>query len=543
MSARAVPVGNPAVDAEATVGGAAPSGQAVPAAAPSASRLVETHTSVLVFLGDRVYKVKKRADLGFLDFRSREARLAACRAEVALNGRLAPDVYLGVADVTGPDGALCDHMVVMRRLPPERRLATLVRAGADVTRELRDVARLVASFHSRCDTSPEIAAAGDVAALRGLWAEGAAGLAPFRGDPLRGETVDEIGRLAGRYLDGREPLLRERQRAGRVRDGHGDLLAEDIFCLDDGPRVLDCLEFDQRLRVGDVLGDVAFLAMDLQRLGRPDLAARFLDAYREFTGETHPRSLEHFYVAYRAFVRCKVACLRHAQGETHGAARARELAEIALSRLRQGRVRLVLVGGLPASGKSTLAAGLAGAEGWTVLRSDVIRKELAGIPADQPAPAALDEGLYTPAATDAVYAELIRRAGVALERGESVILDASWGSRAHRRQAAARARAAAADVIELRCAVAREIAVSRIAARASGQAGGRPQGGTPTDGAGSGAGSGAGVGAGAGRSVSDASVPVLDGMAGRADPWPEATTIFTTGSVGSTLYTARRSTS
>ncbi|WP_163549341.1 AAA family ATPase [Candidatus Frankia nodulisporulans] len=504
---------------------------------PSPASVVETHTSVLVFLGDRVYKVKKAEDLGFLDFRTRQARLAACQAEVALNRRVAPDVYLGVADVSGPDGQLCDHMVVMRRLPASRRLSALVTSGTDVTGVLRDTARLVAAFHTRCDTSTEITELGGVKTLRALWEEGLAGVAPFLGDPLPARQVAEIGRLASRYLDGRGALLAERQQRGLVRDGHGDLLADDVFCLDDGPRILDCLEFDQRLRAGDVLADVAFLAMDLERLGRRDLADHFLSAYREFSGETHPRSLEDFYVAYRAFVRCKVACIRSAQGDADAAEQARTLATLALSRLRRGRTRLVLVGGLPASGKSTLAAGLGSAEGWTVLRSDVIRKELAGLSATTPAPAEPGEGLYRAEMTDAVYTELIRRADVALERGESVILDASWGSRRHRRQAARRALDAAADLIELRCAVAPEIARTRIAARMEA----RTAAGTTTDGLDGLDGRGRAGGAeGGDGGVSDATVPVLLELARSADPWPEATTITTTVPVARTLRTARR---
>jgi aminoglycoside phosphotransferase family enzyme/predicted kinase len=515
-------------------------GSPPPSAGDAGPELVETHTSVLVFLGDRVHKIKKSADLGFLDFRTREARLAACQAEVALNRRLAPDVYLGVADVTGPDGQLCDHMVVMRRLPAARRLSALIAAGADVTGPVRETARLIAAFHARCDTSPEITALGGGSALRGLWTEGLAGVEPYAPDPLSPETVDEIGRLAERYLEGRGPLLRERQNANLVRDGHGDLLADDVFCLDDGPRVLDCLEFDQRLRAGDVLADVAFLAMDLERLRRPDLADLFMAEYRQFSGESHPRSLEDLYVAYRAFVRCKVACIRFGQGDTESAVRARALARLALSRLRRGRVRLVLVGGLPASGKSTLAAGLAAAEGWTVLRSDVVRKELAGLPATAAAQAEPDDGIYRPELTDAVYNELIRRAGVALERGESVILDASWTSREHRRRAARRAADAAADLIELRCAVSPEIARSRIASRlatrshTAGAAGGAGPGTFET----SATGESAAVGGDEG--VSDATVTVLATMTQRADPWPEAATISTTGPVARTLHDARR---
>ncbi|WP_018502459.1 AAA family ATPase [Parafrankia discariae] len=406
--------------------------------------LTETLTSVLIFLGDRVYKIKKTADLGFLDFRTRDARLAACQAEVDLNRRLAPDVYLGVADISGPDGTVFDHMVVMRRLPADRRLSALVTAGSDVTGPLRAIARLLADFHARCSTSAEITEAGSAATLRSLWDEVLRGVEPYLGPVLDTTTIDTVRHLAERYIEGREPLLRERQRDGRIRDGHGDLVADDIYCLDDGPRILDCLEFDRRLRVGDVLADVAFLAMDLERLGRADLSRFLLDQYRAYTAVTHPLSLESLYIAYRAFVMCRIACTQYAQGSAAAAAEARALASLALASLRRGRVRLVLVGGTPESGRSALAADLAEAEGWTVLRAESVARELNHLPRTGDADAG-DAG-------DAVYSELLRRAGTAVERGESVVIDASWARRHDRQRAAALARATATDLVQLRCA-------------------------------------------------------------------------------------------
>ena len=121
--------------------------------------------------------------------------------------------------------------------------------------------------------------------------------------------------FARRYLDGRGQLFAARIAHEKVRDGHGDLLADDIFCLDDGPRILDCIEFDDRLRYGDVLADVAFLAMDLERVGAADLGVRFLAWYREFAAENYPETLAQHYIAYRAHVRAKVACLRAGQGD------------------------------------------------------------------------------------------------------------------------------------------------------------------------------------------------------------------------------------
>src|SRR3712207_4489279 len=117
---------------------------------------VETHAAVVFLAGDRAYKLKKPVDLGFLDFSRRAAREAVCHREVELNRRLAPDVYLGVADVLGPDGAVCDHVVVMRRMPADRRLSTLVRAGAPVADDVRRVARLVAAFHATAERGPQI---------------------------------------------------------------------------------------------------------------------------------------------------------------------------------------------------------------------------------------------------------------------------------------------------------------------------------------------------------------------------------------------------
>ncbi|WP_101832168.1 bifunctional aminoglycoside phosphotransferase/ATP-binding protein, partial [Frankia canadensis] len=351
---------------------------APPLAELAAGETTETHGALLYLLGDRAYKRRKPVDLGLFTVTDRRAREALCLAEVALNRRLAPDVYLGVADLRDDTGEIIDHLVVMRRMPASRQLSTLVRRGHRVGPTLRAVARALAVFHQRCETSAAIAAAGERAALAGLWRERLAALAPFRGSQLDAAVVDDIGRLALRYLAGRGELLAERRRAGWIRDGHGDLLAEDIFCLDDGPRILDCVEFDPRGRSGDVLGDVASLAMDLERLGAAEEAADFLEAYREFSGEVHPRSLQHFYVAYRAFDQARAACL-HGQGDPDVAERARRLLAVAHRHLRAGRVRLVVVGGLPGTGKTTLASRLAEVgDGWVLLRSDIIRQELVG---------------------------------------------------------------------------------------------------------------------------------------------------------------------
>jgi aminoglycoside phosphotransferase family enzyme len=270
----------------------------------------ETHSAVVFFASDRAYKLKKPVSLGFLDFSTPEARTVACQREIELNRRFAPDVYLGVVEIRDPAGQVCDHLVAMRRMPAGRRLAALVQAGEPVSAAVRQVARILAAQHASAPRGPEISEQGSRDALWRRWKDNIGQIRPLQGSLLGVSDVDEVQRLAGRFLAGRSSLFDARIRGGHVLDGHGDLLAEDIFCLEDGPRILDCLEFDDQLRRLDGLDDAAFLAMDLERLGASELAERFTGWYVEYTGDPASFSLRHHYVAYRAFVRAKFSCLR-----------------------------------------------------------------------------------------------------------------------------------------------------------------------------------------------------------------------------------------
>ncbi|MEQ7126650.1 AAA family ATPase [Actinopolymorpha sp. B11F2] len=430
----------------------------------TAASIAESHSAVVAFIGDRAYKVKKPVNLGFLDYTTVAAREVACRRELNLNRRLAPDVYLDLWEVQDSRGRTRDWVVVMRRMPADRRLSTLVRQGEDVETDLRTLARLLAAFHAGAETGPAVAAAGLPGALRKRWSANLNESAPFAGSVLDKEQFDEIGALALSYVDGRAHLLDERASAGYVVDGHGDLLADDIFCLPDGPRVLDCLEFDDALRNVDGIDDAAFLAMDLERLGAADLAQRFLGWYGEFSGTVAPPSLVHHYIAYRAFVRAKVACLRYRQGVPEERANARQLAGMAWQHLRTARVRLVLVGGLPGTGKSTVAAGLADQLGATLLRSDEIRREVPGAAALDPH-AGYGRGLYERKHVHATYRQLLARARTLVEHGETVIVDATWSDPDERRAARTLGRETSTTLVELRCVAPAEVTRPRIASR------------------------------------------------------------------------------
>jgi len=473
------------------------------------SRLVETHISTLVFVGDVVYKRKKPIRTDFVDFSTARARAAACRTEVELNRRLAPDVYLGVATVTldrldDSDPEVADHAVVMRRLPEDRRLAALL-DDVDVGDEIDRLARLIAEFHASARRGPDIDDACRAPAVGALWTDSVTEVAHVSADIIDPDENRLVGQLAGAYVAGRTALFDGRVAAGRAVDGHGDLQADDVFCLSDGPRVLDCIEFSDRFRFGDALADVAFLAMDLERLGHPALATSFLDRYRELAGDSWPGSLAHLWIAYRAHIRAKVTCIKSGQlaasGDAAGAASAatdaRSLHALALTHLLDGRVRLVVVGGGPGTGKSTVARGLAERLGALLVSSDQIRDEV--LPrtgerrSDDPG-----TGRYAPELVDAVYDELLARAEAALRNGESVVADASWLEPRRRERARAVARRTSSDLVELRCECPAALAEERIQARAA-----------------------------VGSDPSEATVEVARSMTSTVAPWPEATVLDT----------------
>lgn len=421
-----------------------------------ADRTVRTHSAELWFVEDLVVKRKRPVDLGFLDFRTLSSRLEACQREVSLNRRLGTDAYLGVADVRNDDGEVVDAAVVMLRLPDEQRLSTRAEAGDDLADCVRQVARRLATFHAGQPPTDDRARFAGPAALRTNWHDN---LAVLRDHPelADADVVTHLVSQVTSWLDGREDLLLHRIDAGMVRDGHGDLVADDIFCLPDGPEILDCLDFAERYRIADILQDVAFLAMDLERLGRSDLAALFIDAHAELFGIRHPRGLLHHYIAYRAGVRAKVACLTDDPFPQDVA----PYLEIMARHLHAGHPRLVLVGGLPGTGKSTLANALAERLGWMVLRTDEVRKDLVG----QAHTEAAGPQAYTTRTTAMTYAELLDRARTLLTRGQSVVLDASWSDVEHREVATAVAQEAHSELIALQCIAPTQVAHQRIANR------------------------------------------------------------------------------
>ncbi|WP_245550930.1 bifunctional aminoglycoside phosphotransferase/ATP-binding protein [Nocardia paucivorans] len=458
--------------------------------------LHETHTGLVVLFGNRAYKVKKPITTDFLDFGTPLSRERACRREYELNRRLAPDVYLGVAHLSDPLGGPEEPVLVMRRMPEQRRLSTMLSdSTADGTR-LSVLVRTLVAFHDRARRGPDIDRAGTADALRERWLTVLDTLRRQPGDLIEPGRIADVEDRAMRYIRGRVPLFEHRIADGRIVDGHGDLLAQDIFDLPDGFRILDCLDFDDRLRHIDRLDDIAFLAMDLEFLGHPEQADALIADYLRFGSDDAPLSLAHHYRAYRALVRAKVDAIRFAQGEVTARDRLRRHVSLAERHLARGTIRLALVGGLPGTGKTTVANRLAAVTGSQVLATDRVRRELIARGEISGAVGVYDAGAYAPDARSRVYTELFDRARRLLTTGVSVVLDASWSDASQRQRALELAAATDAEPVRLCCECPRETADHRLRNR------------PPTE--------------------SDATPEIAHAIADSAAAWPEADLLDTT---------------
>ena len=431
----------------------------------------ETHTGVVVLAGDRAFKAKKPVLTDFLDFRTPEQREHACRREVELNSRLSPDSYLGVAHLSDPTGGPAEPIVVMRRYRDDDRLASMVTRGDSVQDVLDAIAAVLARFHQHAQRSRAINAQGEVGAIEQRWHENLCELnryAQTSTSAVSVESVSRIQRLVAAFISGRAPLFTRRIEEGCIVDGHGDLLADDIFWVDGQPALLDCLEFDDELRYVDCVDDAAFLAMDLEFLGRKDLGDYFLERYAEHSAHSAPPALRDFYIAYRAVVRAKVDCVRLSQGKSAAVEDAARHLAIAAQHLENGAVRLALVGGNPGTGKSTLAHALAEQVGAQVISTDDVRRELRESGAIGGDAGVLDAGLYSPDNVTTVYEVVLRRARVLLGNGQSVILDGTWRDPEMRAQAHRLAAETHSAMVELMCSATVDTAAERITTRRPG---------------------------------------------------------------------------
>ncbi len=441
--------------------------------------LLQTHISCILLAGDYAYKIKKPVNLGFLDFSTLAARRHYCQEELRLNARTAPALYLEVvpisgsldAPVLGGTGAAIEYALKMRRFAQEELLDGLVRRGALLPQHIDALAQGIAAFH------------GCIARAGAERPEGSAelvlvpALANFDSMQVCVSAKAELALLARlrdwslREHAGLAQVFAARKRDGWVRECHGDLHLGNIALQDGVPTPFDCIEFSDALRWIDVVGEIAFLTMDLIEHGLPRLAYRFLNAYLEHTGDYAGVRVLRFYLVYRALVRAKIACLRARQPglerREHGALAQdyREHLYLAQNLAIEPPPALVIMHGPSGSGKTTVAQTLLEALGAVRLRSDLERKRLFGLAPLARSGSAIDGGIYAPAASERLYRHLAGLARQLLAARYPVIVDAAFLARAERERFAALARAAGAAFVIASCSASAQTLRRRVAAR------------------------------------------------------------------------------
>ncbi|MBB4196303.1 hypothetical protein CCR94_05610 [Rhodoblastus sphagnicola] len=409
----------------------------------------ETHVSIVLLAGDLVFKLKRAVLFPYLDFSTPEKREAACRAEIALNARAAPGLYLGLRAITRSEGKLgfdgpgerVDCIVVMRRFKESDLFDVMARDHRLEPAHIDALAETLARFHASAERFPQAEGAAAMAHLLDLNDKSFEGCHLFAPDDVarvEGKFRDELARIA--------PLLDARAKNGFVRLCHGDLYLRNICLFQGRPTLFDCIEFDEALARIDVLYDVAFTLMDLWLCGRRDLANllynRYVSAFFMRTQADLPAKIRDgyaalpFFMALRAAIRAHIASGQartgHGGGVKEHEDEARAYFSLAEDLLAPRGKMLIVIGGLSGTGKSTLAAMIASEigppPGARSLNSDRTRKAMHKLrPSDKLPPEA-----YAMNITAAVYLRLLSRALDALNQGRAVVIDAVYAAQEER---------------------------------------------------------------------------------------------------------------
>ena len=391
-------------------------------------RRIETACNRIYLAGDTAWKVKRPVDLGYVDFTTLEQRREAAEREIAFNLSAAPDIYRRVHAVTrsasgleldGP-GETVDYAVEMRRFDEDAVLSAKPQAVDGVLAEA--LGREIARLHASAPLRPE----GGGAAGLGYTVDSNARLLTGLADRLGREAVERVIAGTAAAFAAATPLLEARRGAGFTRRCHADLHLGNILLEGGRPVLFDCIEFNDRLSDIDIQYDLAFLLMDLDFRNRRDAACRVLDAWLDESARRESAGLHLGLAALPLMLSVRAVVRAHVEANSGHDATGRDYLNAALRHLSPAPARLVAVGGVSGTGKTTLARAIApflgASPGAVVLRSDEVRKRLAGLRPSERAPASA----YDPEMTDRVYATLFAEASELVAAGRSVILDATF---------------------------------------------------------------------------------------------------------------------
>lgn len=414
------------------------------AASPTQTiQLIQTHISYVLLTGEFAYKVKKPMNFGFLNYSTLEARKHFSEEELRLNQRGAAEIYLEVLPITqegdryqfGGNGEVVEYAVKMRQFPQETLLTNLFDRGELTEERVKELAQVLATFHSKTFTDDYIRSFGEVAQIRQAFDENFEQTEQYIGGPQTQQQFDETKAYSDRFFAEQGALFQQRVEADRIRECHGDCHLRNI-CYWNGKLLLfDCIEFNESFRFVDVMFDVAYIVMDLEARNRSDLSNLFLNTYAELTGDWEGLQVLPIYVSRQTYVRAKVTSfLLNDPGVPEAEKKAAsETAALyyrmawEYSQARQGQ--LMIMSGLSGSGKSTTAQQIARQTGAIQIRSDAVRKHLGGVPLYERG----GDDLYTPEMTAKTYGKLLDLGLKLAQQGYQVILDAKYDRQALRK--------------------------------------------------------------------------------------------------------------
>ena len=400
----------------------------------------ETHGAIVFLAGERAYKLKRAVRFPYMDYSTVERRRQMCMREFAINRRMAPELYLEVRPIVRDRGSLgfgppdemtnvVDWVVVMQRFDQSALLETMRRSDGLTTSLMRLVAETLARVHADAEVTGDF---GGEAAVRDVIANNLTLLKARIDRPFPREGVEHYESTASQAINHVAVLLEERRSAGRVRRCHGDLHLNNIFVRNGVPVLLDAIEFNDRFACIDVLYDLSFLLMDLDRHGLRQHANTVFNRYLELSAEHSGIAALPLFLSCRAAIRAHTAVATADAIADQGRQRdllkdASSLMDSAIDYLAEPTPRLIAIGGVSGTGKSTLAYGLApslgGCPGAVVIRSDVLRKQLMGVPDT----VRLPDTAYTAETAKQVYAAVAEIASATLASGFTAITDAVYG--------------------------------------------------------------------------------------------------------------------
>ena len=442
----------------------------------------ETHISVVFLSGYFVYKIKKSVNLQFLDFTDLKKRRLGCLAELELNQRLSSNIYLEVLPITLSDqgyklkgnGKVVEYAVKMVQLDDQKRLdRCLLRGGIDPA-IISKLSQKLAHFYKRAPSTPQISAAGTWDIVWKNCEENFEQIEQLNGKRIIEGDLLKIVRAATRsFLSQRKDLFERRVVNGKIKDCHGDLKTEHIY-VDTPIQIIDCIEFNDRFRFSDISADLAFLAMDLDFKGQHQLAQDFIDSFLSYYDDPELLTLITFYKCYRAMVRIKVN-LFHMNNLLKGSYQKHVLERETKRYLKLAyqyasqftRPTIWVVFGLPASGKSTLASALSTTLNLKILSSDITRKQLFNLHLNQAEVVDYADGIYSKEATALTYGKILLLSQEYIEKGQNIIIDATYSRRSHRLELIRFARDVDANLIFVHCKTSVEILRQRLRKRES----------------------------------------------------------------------------